>query len=229
MNELYRTGQVGSQTTLPNNALLAERATGFEFGPEIDTRNLRLRATYFWTEVNRPISAVLLSQTATTQTLQRQNLGQIRSRGLMLEAQSQPWHGFDAGFGYQLAIATVTAFNTSFPNQTTLPGNWIPEVPRQSVTATMNYAAKSARGSIADFHLIASYQGQEFDDAANQYLLHPYARFDLSADRKLSHGLSLFAGTQNLLNRSIDAGRTPILTLAAPRLVQAGLRYNFSR
>jgi len=229
MNELYRTGQVGSQTTLPNNSLLAERATGFEFGAELQTHAARLRATYFWTEVNRPISAVLLSQTPTTQTLQRQNLGQIRSRGLMLEAQSQSWHNLDATFGYQLAIATVTAFNTSFPNQTTLPGNWIPEVPRQSVTATVNYAAQTARGHIADFHLIASYQGQEFDDAANQYLLHPYARFDISADRKLPHGLSLFAGAQNLLNRSIDAGRTPLLTLAAPRLVQAGVRYSFNR
>ena len=57
----------------------------------------------------------------------------------------------------------------------------------------------------------------------------PYARFDLSADRKLPHGLSLFAGAQNLLNRSIDAYRTPTLTLAAPRLVQAGLHYTFSR
>jgi outer membrane receptor protein involved in Fe transport len=229
MNELYRTGQVGSQTTLPNNSLLAERATGFEFGPELETRAVRLRATYFWTEVNRPISAVLLSQTQTTQTLQRQNLGQIRSRGLMLEAQSKDFRGFNAAFGYQLAVATVTAFNTTYPNQTTLPGNWIPEVPRQSVTATLNYAGQSKRRPVADFHLIVSYQGQEFDDAANQYLLHPYARFDLSADRKLPHGLSLFAGAQNLFNRAIDAGRTPTLTLAAPRLVQAGMRYSFSR
>jgi outer membrane receptor protein involved in Fe transport len=172
---------------------------------------------------------VLLSQTPTTQTLQRQNLGQIRSRGLMLEAQTKTWRHFDSSFGYQLAVATVTAFNTTFPNQTTLPGNWIPEVPRQSVTAVLNYNVQAARGHVADFHLIASYQGQEFDDAANQFLLHPYARFDLSADRKLPHGLSLFAGAQNLLNRSIDAGRTPLLTLAAPRLVQAGMRYNFSR
>jgi outer membrane receptor protein involved in Fe transport len=225
MNELYRTGQVGSQITLPNNALLAERATGFEFGPELEIRTVRLRATYFWTEVNRPISAVLLSQTATTQTLQRQNLGQIRSRGLMLEAQSKTFRGFDATFGYQLAIATVTSFSA----QPTLVSNWIPEVPRQSVTATFNYDAHTAHSNIADLHLIASYQGQEFDDAANQYLLHPYARFDLSADRKLRHGLSLFAGAQNLLDRSIDAGRTPTLTLAAPRLVQAGMRYTFNR
>ena len=229
LNELYRTSQVGQQTTLANSSLLAERATGFEFGGNVKLRHLgSLRSTYFWTEVNRPISAVLLSQTATTQTLQRQNLGQIRSRGMMLEAQSEHWRGFDATFGYQLAVATVTAFNSSSPAQSNLTGKWIPEVPRESVTATANYAVSH----IADFHLIASYTGQEFDDAQNQFLLHPYARFDLSADRQLTprlSGLTIFAGAQNLLNRSIDAGRTPILTLAPPRLVQAGLRYNFSR
>jgi outer membrane receptor protein involved in Fe transport len=225
MTELYRTGQVGQQTTLANSLLLAERATGFEVGAELQQPLVHLRATYFWTEVNRPISAVLLSQTPTTQTLQRQNLGQIRSRGLMIEAQTQSWHNLDTTFGYQLAIATVTAFNSSSPAQANLTGNWIPQVPRQSVTATANYIAPH----IASFHLIASYTGRSFDDAANQYLLHPYARIDVSSERTLPHGLSLFAGAQNLLNRSIDAGRTPILTLAAPRLVQAGLRYNFSR
>src|SRR6185437_8288384 len=87
MNELYRTSQVGQQTTIANNSLLAERATGFEFGAEFAQMRARshelgrVRTAYFWTEVNRPISAVLLSQTATSQLLQRQNLGQIRSRG----------------------------------------------------------------------------------------------------------------------------------------------------
>jgi outer membrane receptor protein involved in Fe transport len=227
MNELYRTGQVGQQTTLANDALLGERATGFEFGAEETNRAGSLRATYFWTEVNRPISAVVLSQTpappmpAVSQLLQRQNLGQIRSRGVMIEAQTGRWLGVDASLGYQLAVATVTAFNATSAVQSSLKGNWIPEVPRESVTATANYAAPR----FANVHLIASYTGKDFDDAANQYVLHPYARFDLSADRSLWHGLSLFAGAQNLLNRSIDAGRTPILTLAAPRLVQAGLRY----
>jgi outer membrane receptor protein involved in Fe transport len=225
MNELYRTGQVGQQTTLANDALLAERATGFEFGGELTSRAGHIRATYFWTEVNRPISAVLLSQTAATQTLQRQNLGQIRSRGLMLEAQTERWRGLDASLGYQLAVATVTAFNSNSPAQANLTGNWIPEVPRESVTSALNYS----QPRVATLHLLASYEGQEYDDAANQFLLHPYARFDVSAERALPRGFTVFAGAQNLLNRSIDAGRTPILTLAPPRLVQAGLRYNFSR
>jgi outer membrane receptor protein involved in Fe transport len=231
MNEFYRTSQVGQQTTIANNSLLAERATGFEFGAELaklhasDHELGRLRATYFWTEVNRPISAVLLSQTATTELLQRQNLGQIRSRGMMVEAQSAPWRGFDASFGYQFAVATVTAFNSSSPAQSNLTGKWIPEVPRESVTATANYMDER----LASFHVIASYSGQEFDDAQNQYRLHPYARFDVSADRNLRWGLSVFVGAQNVLNRRIDAGLTPILTLAAPRLVQGGMRLTFER
>jgi outer membrane receptor protein involved in Fe transport len=229
MNELYRTGQVGQQTTLANNTLLAERATGFEFGGELERSAGRVRATYFWTEVNRPISAVVLSQTpappapAASQLLQRQNLGQIRSRGVMLEAQSHVWRGLDAGLGYQLAVATVTAFNATSAVQSDLLGKWIPEVPRESVTATANYIAPR----VAAFHAVASYTGRDFDDAANQYLLHPYARLDVSAERVLGHGLSVFVGVQNVLDRTIDAGLTPVLTLAAPRLVQGGVRFKF--
>ena len=225
MNELYRTGQVGQQITKANDALLAERATGFEVGGEEVGRWGRLRGTYFWTEVNRPISAVLLSQTATSQLLQRQNLGQIRSRGVMLEGQTERWHGVDANFGYQLAFATVTAFNTSSLVQKNLTGNWIPEVPRESVTAAVNYVVPR----IASVHGIASYTGKEFDDAANQFVLHPYARVDVSAERELGRGFSVFVGAQNVLNRTIDAGMTPLLTLAAPRLVQGGLRYKLGR
>jgi hypothetical protein len=68
--------------------------------------------------------------------------------------------------------------------QSDLKGNWIPEVPRESVTATANYAAPK----FATFHVIAGYSGREYDDAANQFVLHPYARFDVSAERQLGTG-----------------------------------------
>ncbi len=226
MNELYRTGQVGQQTTLANNSLLSERATGFAAGGTAEVpRRGSLRAEYFWTEVNRPVSAVLLSQTAAgAQTLQRENLGQIRSRGLTVEARTVRAHDLDLSASYQLALATVTAFRSNSPAQDNLTGKWIPQVPRESATATLNYTPR-----VVQLHALLEYVGRQFDDAENQYLLHPFARFDVSADRSLTHGLSLFGSVQNLLNRNIDAGRTPVLTLAAPRLVQAGLRYSFTR
>jgi outer membrane receptor protein involved in Fe transport len=222
LNELYRSSQVGAQLTQANNSLLAERATGFEFGTETVRAKLgRLRATYFWTEVNRPISAVLLA----VNLYQRQNLGQIRSRGVMVEAQSATVRGVDVSLGYQFAEATVTAFRSNSSAQADLTGKWTPEVPRQSLTGTANYAAPR----VASFHAVASYQGREYDDALNTFVLHPYARFDLSADRALGHGLTVFASAQNLLDRTIEAGRTPLLTLAPPRVVEAGLRYSFTR
>jgi len=226
MNELYRTGQVGSQTTLANDALLAERATGFEAGVEAQSRVGHLRATYFWTEVNRPITTVLVSQVVvnqviTSQTLQRQNLGQIRSDGLMVEAQSARWRGVDASFGYQLAVATVTRFNSSSALQENLVGKWLPEVPRESVTAAVNYVVPR----VAAFHVIASYSGEMFDDSANTFLLRPYARFDVSAERQIGRRFSVFGEAQNLLNRVIEAGETPTPTVAAPRLVEGGVRW----
>ena len=78
---------------------------------------------------------------------------------------------------------------------------------------------------MASVHAFATYSGTEYDDSANQFLLHPFARFDVSAERVLGHGLTLTVGAQNVLNRQIDAGRTPILTLAAPRLVEGGIRF----
>ena len=225
MNELYRTGQVGQQTTRANASLLAERATGFEFGGEVARPKYgSLRATYFWTEVNRPVSAVLLSSTATSQTLQRENLGQIRSRGLMLEARSQSWRGLSGDMSYQFAVATVTAFNNSFPAQKNLLGNRIPEVPRHSLSTQLRFE----RASVGTLVASAIYEGREFDDAENTQVLHAYARFDLYAERSLGHGLSVFMSAQNVLDRPIEAGRTPTPTLAAPRVVQGGLRFALS-
>ena len=225
MNELYRTGQVGSQTTLANPSLLAERATGFEFGGEVARPKLgSVRATYFWTEVNRPVSAVLLNSTATTQTLQRENLGQIRSRGLMLETQTRAWRGLSGDVSYQLAVATVTQFNNAFPAQVNLLGKWIPEVPRHSLSTQVRYDAPK----LATFIVNAIYEGHEFDDAENKSVLHPYARFDLYAERTIGRGFSLYASSQNVLNRTIEAGKTPALTLAAPRIVEGGVRFKLS-
>ncbi len=222
LNELYRSFQVGAQLTRANNTLLAERATGFEFGGERSRAHVgSLRSTYFWTEINRPISAVLLS----TNTYQRQNLGQIRSRGMMLEAHSASWDGLSADVSYQFAVATVTAFNNAFPAQTNLLGHRIPQVPRQSVSTQLRYD----HPRLATLIVNALYEGNEFDDAENTQLLHPYARFDLYAERKLGRGLSIYASSQNVLNRAIDAGKTPTPTLAAPRIVQGGVRFTLSK
>ena len=140
-NELYRNGQVGQALTLHNPDLRSERATGWETGVVLTPTgwNTTLRASYFWTIVNRPITALTLSTTPTAITLQRANLGQIRSRGVGLDGEWQPLRWLAVIGGYQYADATVTRFD----QEPSLVGSWIPQVPHQ--TGTLQVRARDAR------------------------------------------------------------------------------------
>lgn len=216
-NELYRTGQVGQQVTLPNNNLRSERATGWETGFQAEIPRLAstLRASYFWTQVNRPITALTLSMTPTQTTLQRENLGQIESRGLSLDYAVEPASWIALEGGYQYAVATVTQYK----QEPQLVGNWIPQVARNMATAQL----RLSKAKLGLLSLQARESGRQFDDDANLYLLHSYFRLDAYASRDIGHHLRFFASGENLFDRSIEVGKTPVLTLGTPRAAQAGL------
>jgi outer membrane receptor protein involved in Fe transport len=209
-NELYRATQVGAQLTLPNEYLLSERATGWETGLATDWRWGSIRTSYFLTQVNRPISAVLIS----TNKYMRENLGQIESRGVSVDYELTPMRWLAVDGGYQYAYATVTKNHP----EPTLVGNWIPEVARN--LATMNVRAfKPALGTL---NLQGRLSGRQFDDDANAYLLHGYFRLDAYASHDFGSRFELFAAGENLLNRQIEDSKTPTTTLGMPREARAG-------
>jgi outer membrane receptor protein involved in Fe transport len=209
-NELYRSTTVGSQTTNPNSALLSERATGWETGLATEHHWGSVRASYFLTQVNRPITAVASSATLLT----RENLGQIESRGLSVDYQLAPQRWLAIDGGYQYALATVTN-----EGSTTYLGHWIPEVARNLATANV----RASRPAIGTFNLQGRVSGRQFDDAANTYLLHGYFRLDAYAAHDFGKRFQLFAAGENLLNRQIEVAKTPTTTLAMPRTERFGL------
>jgi outer membrane receptor protein involved in Fe transport len=101
-NELYRTTQVGNMLTKPNGNLLSERATGWETGLATEWLWGSIRASYFLTQVNRPITAVTLNPTSSPILLIRENLGQIESRGVAIDFQlaHRHWLAVDGGYQY---------------------------------------------------------------------------------------------------------------------------------
>ncbi len=222
MNELYRTGQVGQETTLANSALVSERATGAESGISWRSANSRmgLDGTYFWTEINRPVSAVLLHSTPTSITEMRENLGQIQSQGVELSARLNEGHAISATLGYQYAHAVVTAFSAQPPS---LVGNWIPDVPRESATAQL----RAANHRFGEATLSMRESGRAFDDSANTYLLHGFFTMGIYAQRTFTNHWTFFVAGQNLLNRSVDVARTPILTLGTPFTAQGGVKFRW--
>ena len=218
MNELYRTGQVGQETTLANAALRSERATGWEVGVNFlpPASKARAQATYFWTEINRPVSAVLISQTATTITNQRQNLGRIVSRGIEISGEFGRGKPVWISGGYQFADARVTRFAA----QPGLVGNRIPQVPQHA--ATVQIHAQGTRWGSATLAMRTS--SQSFDDSANLFSLRRFVTLDVSASHTFRERVEAYVLVQNLLNQRADVARTPVLTLGSPIFAVAGLR-----
>ena len=212
-NELYRSTQVGNQLTLPNGALLSERATGWETGVASEYKWGTVRTSYFLTQVNRPIAAVTTNPNSSPILLMRENLGQIESRGVAVDFELAPFRWLTADGGYQYAHATVTRGTQDL-------GNWIPEVARN--LATLN--VRASRTKLGSLNLQGRLSGHQFDDDANDYLLHGYFRLDAYAAHDFGKRLELFAAGDNLLNRQIEVSKTPTTTLAGPRTARAGLQ-----
>jgi outer membrane receptor protein involved in Fe transport len=220
MNELYRQSQVGQALTLPNPNLLSERATGWETGLQfaLPSRNTVVRASYFWTEVNRPVTALTIKVTPTEIVEQRENLGQIRSRGLSLDYESQPLSWLSITGGYQYANATVT----QFVQEPSLIGKWIPQVAHNMATAQV----RATKPKIGVVELLGTQSGRQYDDDQNTFLLHGYFQLDAYVAHAFNSRSEIYGAVSNIFNREIEVGRTPILTLGTPRMASIGIRFH---
>ena len=218
LNELYRTFRVGDVLTRANENLRAERLTGGEAGASFNAPRERLtaRATFFWTEITRPVANVTLGVTPTLITRQRQNLGRTRARGLELEADARLNNRWTLTGGYLLADSTVTRF----PANVALEGLRVPQVAREQFTFQARYT-NPARLTVG---VQGRASGAQFDDDQNRFRLAPYFTLDALVARPLARGLTVFAAAENLFNQRYETGRTPVRTLGPPLLVRIGLR-----
>ena len=216
-SELYRSTQVGNQLTKPNGNLRSERATGWEAGVASQRAWGAVRASYFLTQVNRPITAVTINPNSSPILLLRENLGQIESKGVSLDFELAPRRWLAVDGGYQYAHATITRAGSGHDQ---ILGNWIPEVARNM--ATLNARAFSPRwGTLS---LQSRMSGRQFDNDSNTAMLHGYFRLDAYASHQLGRRVEVFAAGENLLDRNIEVAKTPSTTLGQPRVARAGLQ-----
>jgi outer membrane receptor protein involved in Fe transport len=217
-SELYRSTQVGNQLTKANGALRSERATGWEAGIAMQRTWGDVRASWFDTQINRPISAVTIDPNSSPILLKRENLGQIESRGISLDFQLAPRSWLAVDGGYQYAHATVTRGTQDL-------GNWIPEVPRNMATLNVR-AFKPRLGAIS---LQGRMSGRQFNNDENTEMLHGYFRLDAYASHTLGGRFDVFAAGENLFDRTIEVGKSPTVTLGQPRMARAGITIRVGR
>lgn len=212
-SELYRATQVGNELTKPNNYLLSERSTGWEAGLATQRRWGTVRASYFLTQVNRPIAAFTINPNSSPILLMRENLGQIESRGFSLDFGLAPvaWLAIDGG--YQYAHAVVSRGTQDL-------GNWIPEVARNMATLNL----RVARPRLGTLALESRLSGHMYDDDANEFLLHGYFRLDAYGAHEFGSRFEIFAAAENLMDRNIEVSKTPTTTLDNGRVARIGIR-----
>ncbi len=220
LNELYRGFRVGNTQTNPNEKLTAERLTGGELGASWNpTGNIVARLTGYWTQTINPISNFTLSVTPALITRERRNLGRTRSSGIEAEADFRFARFWQITAGYLFADATVRRA----PQDVTLVGNSIPQVPRHQFTLQTEYS--HPRFVTAAMQFRAS--GSQFDDDQNLLPLGSFALIDMTVSKPFAKYLEVFVAVQNLLDERYSVARTPLETLGMPRMVRGGLRIRF--
>lgn len=224
LNELYRPFRVGADATAANPALRTERMEGAEIGIEWRaSETLRLSATGFVNQLNRPIANVTLGAgpgvfpgvgfvAAGGAFRQRLNLDAIRSQGLEFDLnwRANDWY---ARASYALSDARVRASATALP----LGGKRPAQVPSHLASLTAGWKGISAT---------ARYVSGQFEDDLNQRRLNGALTFDAVATIALTGQLSLSLRGENLGNKQIEAAISGagIIERATPRTFWVGLK-----
>ena len=214
LNELYRSFRLGDTLTLANPALEPERLWGGEVGGLVMHGRHTLRLTLFSAEVQDAVANVTLSSVPGLITRERQNVGSTRSRGLEAELDLRlGGRGVvTAGYGFTDAIVK------SFSADPTLEGKQLPQVPRHQATLQARREGRLRVGAQL------RWSGDAYEDDRNTLVLGDGLQVDLFTSYELGDRFTLFAAAENLLDAEIVAARTPVPSLAPPRLLRAGIR-----
>ncbi len=223
LNELYRGFRVGNIVTNANAFLTPERAETVEAGGSAIFYNRKLitRAIVYQARVHDPVVSVTIAATPALITRQRQNVGSTTSRGLELALESSPTDGFDLNASYLLVDAKIS----DFPASLDLVGARLPQVPRHNFSTQIAYRYRTRWTLSSQFRAASS----QLEDDRNTLSLRPYLTLDTRFSYKFPHSIEAFVSAENMLNSRYDIARTPVRSVAAPRSVRIGLRFDLSK
>ena len=161
-------------------------------------------------------------QSSPTIIRKRFNAGTAVARGVELDAEARPWTALRLRVS---ALFVDSRFRDSL--EPALEGNYLPQVPRTSVSASGDVRIRPWLQAAATYRWLAS----QFDDDRNTFELAPASQFDvrLFGDIKRHAGgpgaFTWQVTVDNAGDSRIEAGKTPLVTLAPGRSVRAGLTW----
>ncbi len=226
LNEQYRVFRVRNDVTAANAALRPERLAGGEVGVAQRVGPAEARVTAFWNEVRDLVANVTLAGRLPdcppgTTCRQRQNLDLARIRGVEAEVDVSLGRDWRILLSYLLSDARVV----DAPQQPSLEGRRLAQVPRHSASVSLRYHHPEWLTAA----LAARFGGSQFEDDLNTLRMGSFVVLDLFLSRAITRWAEVFFAMENLLDRTYAVGRSTdgVTTIGAPRLVRGGLRLAF--
>jgi outer membrane receptor protein involved in Fe transport len=212
LNELYRPFTVFPVTTQANALLRNEKQKGFEAGIDLKpTKGMRLSLTGFDNRIENAIANVTIGNNLR----QRQNVDQIRARGI--EAAAHVEAGM-VRFDGSLAWTDAEVRNGSASN---LTGKRPAQTPRLAASATLGLAPAPGWDVAATLRHV----GQQYEDDLQIDSLKAATTLDLFAQVPLPRGVSLVLRAENVFDTEIVTRKVgDSIDLGNPRTVWAGVR-----
>jgi outer membrane receptor protein involved in Fe transport len=210
LNELYRGFRVGAISTIPNEQLRPERLTGAEAAIGFTRDRLSLRTTGWWSRVDQPVVNVTIAPLLR----QRQNVGEIAARGVEAEVVLRPLAALE-----WTGTASLTRSTFRDTGRPALDGLRVPQVPGRQLSSRIRVLAGPLSASIEMRHV-----GRQYEDDRNELSLSPATVVDLAASWRVRPNVQVLAGIENVMDREVEVGRTPVPTVGLPRSVHVGVR-----
>ena len=157
---------------------------------------------------------------------QRMNVGRTRIRGFQTDVEYRFLQHWRAGAAYVLNRARIT----ENPNDTSLEGKFLQQVPKHRGSLSLSYV----NPRYVDVTVNALFVGHQFDDDQNVKAkpgeepgMPGYGVLDLSASRAIGRAVDVFFTVQNMFDEEYWVQLQPT-TIAAPRLVNVGFRVRWA-
>jgi outer membrane receptor protein involved in Fe transport len=211
LNELYRSFRVGNVLTLSNEELRAERAINGEASVIVNAFDERfyLRAGPYCTRISDTVSNVTIDIMPNLITRERQNIGVTRSCGFEADALFRATPELTINAGYLHVDAKVR----EMPGNAPLVGKRLLRCLAIQGSVQVQYS----RSKIGTFSMQMRAASEQFDDDLNLLPLKAFFAADVFASHAVTRRTSVYFAGENIFDARIEAGRTPVLTLAQPR------------
>jgi outer membrane receptor protein involved in Fe transport len=212
LSNLYRSFGTVTFVGLANPNLDPETMTGGDAGVDLNVGRLAFQVNGFWTEVKNFIGDVVVGFEPFT--VQRMNVGILRSRGVELigsAALPDEW-SIEAGFAY----TDASIVESSDPE---LVGNFGEGAPEGVLTAAVGRSPQSGIG----FQVRVRRLSSQYQDISNELFLPEHFVIDASASYASPGGWEVFVEGRNILDEEYIA-EAESGALGTPLQVLGGVR-----